>query len=268
MKQVLEPLVVIDVPNLFHRMWHSYKPLGIGDTQACETRFRFTQAVERMRIRFGTNTICFCFDGKNLIRRNLYPGYKQRPSCSPEQKEARFQLNKDLGAFRERIREAGNPNVFLYEGLESDDLLAQLALTWSSQTQVILVTTDQDLYQCLSPNVVIYHPRTRQLFTENRFRREYGINPVDWVSVKSLAGCLSDTVPGISGVGNITALRYLRGELSPRSLAYEKITRPPGPAIARRNLRLVALPIKGCPTPEITWGVWNSAKWRHIGNRG
>ena len=110
-----------------------------------------------------------------------------------------------------------------------------------------IVTSDADLYQCLSPTCQIWNPRKRRTMTESRFRDEYGIPPRKWKYVKALAGCLSDGVPGLGGIGEPTALAVVSGRAS--EAVMEKVrAKASGPARVEylRNLDLVTLPHKWC----------------------
>ena len=52
---------------------------------------------------------------------------------------------------------------------------------------------------------------------------KYRIKPFEWHKVKAIAGCSSDNVKGVAGVGEITAIKYLKGELKKESKAHQNI---------------------------------------------
>ena len=68
--------------------------------------------------------------------------------------------------------------------------------------------------------------------------------------VKTLAGCSSDEVPGIRGVGEMTACKWLRKELKEKSVAFQKIA-DSREEVERRNIPLVKLPFEGTPVKKI-----------------
>ena len=61
---------------------------------------------------------------------------------------------------------------------------------------------------------------------------------------EGLSGCRTDCVKGIRGIGEMTAIKFLRGELPPSRKTHQSIVSGKGRAIAKRNRRLVVLPHK------------------------
>ena len=70
------------------------------------------------------------------------------------------------------------------------------------------------------------------------------------VNVKALAGCGSDEVPGIKGIGEITACKYLKNQLKETTAAYKKIVDGKEEA-TKRNIPLVKLPFDGTPVCKL-----------------
>jgi 5'-3' exonuclease len=114
--------------------------------------------------------------------------------------------------------------------------------------KIVIVTGDGDLYQLLSKRVSVYHPQPKKIVTAASFMESYGISPPEWAKVKAVAGCKGDDVPGIDGVGEKTAAAFysrIPTRVTPRimDMIYDwETTRE-----FKRNLRLVKLPLKGCP---------------------
>jgi 5'-3' exonuclease len=66
----------------------------------------------------------------------------------------------------------------------------------------------------------MYNPTKRKMLTPTSFEEEYGITPRQWVDVKTYAGCPTDGVPGITGIGQKTCIQFIKGELNPKSKKY------------------------------------------------
>ena len=93
--------------------------------------------------------------------------------------------------------------------MKSDDLIAELCSAFPRNEDIVVKTKDRDLYQLLEhPNVRI-HNFTKFITVED-FESEYGIEPKQFLDLKSLAGDKSDNIPGIKGVGPKTAAKWLR----------------------------------------------------------
>lgn len=67
--------------------------------------------------------------------------------------------------------------------------------------------------------------------------------------VKAIAGCKTDEVPGVERVGEVTAIKFIKGELKDSTKAYLNIIN--SYPIIERNTRLVVLPFLGTPTFKI-----------------
>jgi hypothetical protein len=142
----------------------------------------------------------------------------------------------------------GFRNIFCFRGMESDDIMAAIAA--NSTDNIILVTSDSDLFQCLREDVSIYSPQKQKLLTEQWFRRQHRISPSSWSLVKAIAGCHGDGVPGVGGVGEASALSFLaHNEITEGRRM--RILSKEGRAIIRRNKALVKLPFEGCPSPVL-----------------
>lgn len=233
--------LLFDAPNLLHRSWHA----GRRDADLAE--LLFLQEVRRLAERFGTADAAFCFDGPPLLRKKLHPGYKQRPPLPPEEKTARQLLANRLDELHDlTLPGLGCGNVFWAKGYEADDLIASAVGSLPSADTAIIVSSDQDLWQLLRPErVVCYNPHSKTTMTAETFRSAWGLDPEDWPVVKALAGCASDKVPGLAGVGEKTAARWLRGEIKPGKLR-ERLQELTGRTVAA-NLPLVLLPFADCP---------------------
>jgi len=79
--------------------------------------------------------------------------------------------------------------------------------------------------------------------TSSSFMAEYRIPARDWATVKAIAGCPGDGVIGVRGVGELTAIKYLLGELA--GGCKERLIETGDLYIIPRNYKLVRLPYPG-----------------------
>lgn len=273
----MAPLLVLDVHYLCHRAFHAQGNLTWnGDPTG--VIFGFLKSISGFKDEFNTERIAFCFEGEKLHRKAIYQPYKanrgQGRVKTPVDQRAYSSLKIQIEELRRTyLPQIGFKNVFRFKGYESDDVMAALAAKADRENEVVLVTADSDMYQCLSPFVSIYHPQKQVTFDADWFRGIYGIRPSKWAVVKAISGCKSDNVQGVGGVGEITALRFLRKELPRNSAAFGRITSKAGKAIVRLNRKLVQLPYDGCPVPTIQedqittkawWSVCNALGLRSI----
>lgn len=258
--------LVIDVSYMCHRAFHTAKHLSWGG-KPTGVVFGFLKSIGLLKQEFQTDRVAFCFEHPHLKRRDIYPQYKRRRHTerSPQEVAEIGILKEQIIALqREYLPRIGFENVFSHAGYESDDLMAQIAAYCPKGEEVVLVTADSDLYQCLRPNVIMYSPQKQKVFTEKWFRKTYGFEPKLWAKVKAIAGCHGDEVQGVKGVGELTACRYVRGELNDISKAWWSIRRDSGREIVRLNRRLVELPFEGCPVPVLTEDKVDARGWRDV----
>jgi DNA polymerase I len=144
----------------------------------------------------------------------------------------------------------GYKNIFQTHGLEADDIIARICKD-NPNCEIFIVSNDEDLYQLLTNTVCILNAKTNKYFTKHDFIKKYGIQPNDWKKIKSVAGCVSDEIPGIPGVGETTVINYLLGDLPSTYKTYQKIKSKEYNSLILRNKKLVCLPFKGTPKYEI-----------------
>jgi 5'-3' exonuclease len=108
----------------------------------------------------------------------------------------------------------------------------------------VVITADNDLWQIIDDRISLWNPKDKAFYGREEFRDEWGLEPLQWVEVKSLAGCKSDTVEGIRGIGYSSAAKYLRGDLKGKKLELIQSN----PDIPKSILKLVKLPF---PEPII-----------------
>jgi len=239
-----QPLLVLDAHYLCHRAFWSQRNLA---WQGVPTGviFGFLKSIGMLKAEFQTDRIAFCFESPASLRRKIFPAYKQKremKKLEPDVAAARLELLRQIDLLRDDyLPTMGFRNIFCFGGYESDDIMARIG---QRDDWVILVTSDQDLYQCLRPNLSIYAANEKKLITIKQFTKTYGIKPSQWAVMKALAGCSTDGVPGIGRVGETTALKWIRSGQAPSLTPEQK-------KIVHRNRLLVELPFDGCPTPEI-----------------
>lgn len=241
--------------------------------------YGFMQTIQILQHTFKTENIAFCFDSKHSKRREMYPEYKanrkHRNPMTVEEQEEEQEFRKQLLKLRKFYLPAlGYKNIFMQSGYEADDIIAKICCGHHAIMQFIIVTADQDLFQCLKRNVRIFNPVKHKMWTSAIFKKTYKIRPVKWTDVKAIAGCSSDNIKGIKGVGEKTVLRYLRGELQPTTQTYKKIAEWEKAEECKSNpitvnFQLVCLPFPGTKAVDLKKDNVTNKKWntlcRHLG---
>lgn len=159
--------------------------------------------------------LCADTDGVS-VRRKEYEGYKDKSNKVVTEQDMKLNtlFSEEYNRLFKTFPTFGFP-LNILSGYEADDLLAIYCNQHKKDEKIIIITRDEDIYQCLDDNVMLYSPDDKVKKTDKWFKNEYGIEPKDWAMVKSMAGCSSDCVKGIVGIGEETALKYLKGLCNP-----------------------------------------------------
>ncbi|MBW1602905.1 DNA polymerase I [Streptomyces sp. JJ66] len=140
-------------------------------------------------------------------RAQEYTEYKANRSKTPDGFKGQVELIGEL-------LDAMNVKRFAIEGYEADDVIATLATQAEAQGfEVSIVTGDRDAFQLVSDHVTVLYPTkgvselTR--FTPQKVREKYGLEPRQYPDFAALRGDPSDNLPGIPGVGEKTATKWI-----------------------------------------------------------
>ncbi|TDO16914.1 DNA polymerase I [Mycobacterium sp. BK086] len=152
--------------------------------------------------------VAAAFDvSRQTFRSERYPEYKANRSATPDEFRGQIDITKE-------VLVALGITVLAEPGFEADDIIATLA-TQAEQEEyrVLVVTGDRDSLQLVSPDVTVLYPRkgvsdlTR--FTPEAVVEKYGLTPTQYPDFAALRGDPSDNLPGIPGVGEKTAAKWI-----------------------------------------------------------
>lgn len=258
--------------NLCHRAFYTTGDLS-HNGQGTGVLFGVFRDIVLFQERFNSTRVAFCFDSYESKRAEIYPEYKANRKQKLLENSVEFDKIKELKRQikllrKEYLPEIGYRNIFYSPGYEADDIIAKLASAVEPHDDVVVVSSDQDLYQLLTNgNVRIWQPQQNKVVTKQSFFLEYGILPDFWPQVKALVGCPGDNVPGAKGVGVKTAIKLLsspdtgiepKGKLIEAALAWYT-----SPAFLL-SLRLVKLPFEGTPDFEMVKDKVRANAWKSV----
>jgi 5'-3' exonuclease len=225
--------------------WRSF--FSVGHREALPSILLTIAEVDRLSDRLGSTDVAFAFDRKPYHRSVYYPPYKQTRTVAKADEDddrARTEMRCEIDKlYTKYLEEVGWGNAYSRLGFEADDVVAALVAGVGDDNATI-VSSDQDLYQLLSPRVTMFNPMKDTRYTAEEFKFEYGIHPVEWAEAKAIAGCSTDGVPGARGIGMKTACQFIAGESvskARRKLIEEWIASDE----YKRNMTLTTLPYPG-----------------------
>lgn len=269
MKDRSRTWLLIDANYLCHVAWHSTGGLTFEGVET-GVAFGLINKIESLIDLYVASHVAIAFDGKGKgIRVGMNPQYKssrRTKEYTEEEREAKRLFDEQVERLRiELLPEMGFNNVFSVQGYEADDIIASVAEDLHIRDFGVIASGDNDLWQCLRENVIWHNPRSGKTVTAESFRKEWGIMPDMWASVKALAGCKSDDVIGIRGIGEKTAAKWYSGALKPSTKKYNDIVE--NIHVHNENIDLVRLPLSCLRLPTLRDDEITEAKKNRIKKR-
>lgn len=265
-----EKLVLFDGYSLMYRAFHALTtPMTAPDGTPTNAVHGFMMMFLRVLEEERPSAALVAFDvSKHTFRADLYPPYKATRKPMPEELRRQDPLIRDLLS---RMGVA----VLERESLEADDILGTVSRQCEQRgVQALIVTGDRDLFQLAGENTSILYTRRgiaqTERVTPEWIRQTYGVEPAQLVDVKALMGDTSDNIPGVSGVGEKTALRLVGTYANLEAVLEAAETGEKGKLrqvlmeqadIARLSAKLAAI-VRDAPLE------WDIDRWRLDGLRG
>lgn len=153
--------------------------------------------------------LAVCFDkGGSQERTELFPEYKANRSETPDAIKIAVPYIQD-------ILKAMHIPVVVKEGWEADDIIGTLAKQAEKEDyKVFMVTPDKDFGQLVSENIFMYRPARMgngiEIWGIPEIQKRFGVErPEQVIDYLGMMGDASDNIPGLPGVGDKTARKFL-----------------------------------------------------------
>lgn len=203
-------LLILDGNSVINRAYFGVKPLTTREGLYTHAIYGFLNILERMEREEQPDAVCVSFDLHGPTFRHLrYDGYKATRHGMPEELAMQMPVMKD-------VLRAMNIPIYECQGWEADDVIGTVGKICSNNGwECVVVTGDRDSLQLIDENVHIKlvvtkaGQTTATLYTQEKFREEYGFEPKKLIDLKALMGDSSDNIPGVAGVGPKTATDLL-----------------------------------------------------------
>jgi DNA polymerase-1 len=243
MNEAQKPLLVIfDGNGLIHRAFHALPPFTLRKTgEMVGAVYGFTAIMLKAINDLKPTHYAVAFDKHAPTFRHLmYDEYKAT------RKETPAELVGQFGRVRELVQAFDIP-IFELEGFEADDLLGTLATQANAQgIDTVIVTGDADLMQLVNDKTTLLYPKARGSFGDaDKFdaaavKAKYGIGPEHIADYKALKGDTSDNIPGVKGIGEVTAVKLIQkfGGIEQIYAHLDEVEPPKLQALLRENTEL------------------------------
>ena len=168
----------------------------------------FTNSLLDVIKREKPDLLAVCFDrGGSVARTEAFSEYKANRQETPE-------AIKIAVPIIESILKAMKIPAVVLAGYEADDIIGTLAKKAEKEGyQTYMVTPDKDFAQLVSENIFMYRPRFGggyETWGIPEVQEKFGVkNPEQVIDFLGMMGDSADNIPGLPGVGEKTAKKFL-----------------------------------------------------------
>ncbi|TGD10178.1 DNA polymerase I [Brevibacterium sp. S111] len=205
-----ESLLLIDGHSLAYRAFQALpvENFSTSTGQTTNAIYGFISMLINVLRDEAPSHVAVAFDlGRQTFRLEEYPEYKAGRAKTPPEFHPQIDLIKDIVT-------AMGIRVVVKEGFEADDALATMTrMGTEAGAAVEVMSGDKDSFQLASEDVTILYPK-RGVSDLNRMtpaavEEKYGVSPANYRGLAALVGEKADNLPGVPGVGDKTAAKWL-----------------------------------------------------------
>ncbi len=227
-----QKLLIIDGNAIIHRAFHAIPLLTSSSGQPTNAIYGFASMMLNLLLKMQPEYIVMTYDLKGkTFRDDLYTEYKATRVHGPQELYDQIpEIKKLVTAF--------NIPQFAVEGYEADDVIATIVkkMTNCDDVHSYIVTGDRDTFQLISKDTSVITPhkgfKEIIIYTPEKVQEEFGITPEQFCDYKTLRGDTSDNIPGVRGIGEVTARELLQkfGTVDEMYARLEEV----GPAVRKK----------------------------------
>jgi DNA polymerase-1 len=203
-------LLLLDGHSLAYRAFYALpvENFNTATGQPTNAVYGFTSMLANTLRDEQPTHLAVAFDvSRRTWRYDEFPEYKANRTKTPDEFRSQVELIGEL-------LDAMSVKRFAVDGYEADDVIATLATQAEALGyEVLIVTGDRDSLQLVTEHITVLYPTkgvselTR--FTPEKVEEKYGLTPRQYPDFAALRGDPSDNLPGIPGVGEKTAAKWI-----------------------------------------------------------
>ncbi|MEZ4855512.1 MAG: DNA polymerase I [Gelidibacter sp.] len=203
-------LFLVDAYALIFRGYYAFIKNPRINSKGLDTSaiLGFTNSLLDVIKRERPDHLAVCFDkGGSVDRVEMYEDYKANRDATPE-------AIKIAVPYIEQILRAMHIPIMVKEGYEADDVIGTLSKQAEKQGyQTFMVTPDKDFAQLVSENIFMYRPvfgGGYETWGIPEVQKKFEVkDPLQVIDFLGMMGDSSDNIPGLPGVGEKTAKKFI-----------------------------------------------------------
>ena len=206
----MKRLLILDSNSILNRAFYGIRYLSNAEGTPTNAVYGFLNILLKLISEQEPDYICAAFDVHHpTFRHKMYDGYKAQRKPAPEG------LIAQLPIARETLRAMGIP-VLEKPGYEADDIIGTVSrICEDNDIECLIATGDKDDLQLASDKTRVILTVTKQGYNDTTVydgkavEERYRVTPREFIDVKALMGDPSDNIPGVSGIGEKTAINLI-----------------------------------------------------------
>ncbi|MBD3806383.1 DNA polymerase I [Sulfuricurvum sp.] len=221
-------VTIIDTFGFFFRSFYALPPLTNRQGFPTSLLTGFINFIASLHKDHSSDYLIFALDAPGpSFRAKIDPQYKANRAPAPEE------LKKQLPIAISWIDKMGYKSL-MKVGYEADDMIASVVRHARQQGFLVrVVSHDKDLYQLIDDDcVVLVDAISKKVMNERHCDEKYGVHPRQFTDYQALIGDSADNVPGVKGIGKVTAQKLL-SQFGTLDALYERLDEVTSPRIKR-----------------------------------
>jgi DNA polymerase-1 len=205
----MKKLILIDANAIVHRSFHALPPLTNRKGEMTNAVYGFSSVLIKVINELKPDYMAAAFDlAAPTFRHIEYDQYKAKRVKAPDELYAQIPKTKEV------LRAFGVP-VLEKEGFEADDIIGTVAKKYTDkEIDILIITGDLDTLQLIDDNIRVYTMKKglsdTMIYGEKEVEARYDLKVNQMIDYKALRGDPSDNIPGVKGIGEITATSLLK----------------------------------------------------------
>lgn len=195
--------LIIDGPYLAHRSYEAPYNLSNSDGKDSTMIYTFFKSLTKMINERHPSQVLVTWEshGTPSWRRQLLPSYKPEKPILPSYMEQLKDIQTVL--YDLAIKQYYSPTN------EADDVISMLI---DKTTHNLIFTVDKDIFQLVDDSIPVEILCRGIVYNEELTIEKFGVEPNHIPLYLALLGDVSDNIPGIKGIGKVTARKIIKNK--------------------------------------------------------
>jgi len=206
----VEKILLVDGFSILNRAFYALPPLTTASGVHTGAIFGFMNILTRFLDEEKPAYVTVAWDlPVPTFRHERYGAYKGTRRTMPDE------LREQVPTLKNLLAKMNLPAAEC-AGYEADDIIGTLAVRAQAEgLHPVIVSGDKDLLQLATDTICIRLPKTKAGKTEVEtyfaadVLAKFGVSPAAYIDVKALMGDSSDNIPGVPGIGEVTATKII-----------------------------------------------------------